>query len=128
MRAVRDEWGAPEVIICDRFRLAELQDCAGGTPIVPRVARWSEASADIRAVRKGAADGPLACAESSRSLLTASLAVAAVKTDDQGSVRMVKAGSNNCARDDVAAALVLAVGAFARAPARRRPMRSAIVG
>ena len=31
-RAVRDSWGAPETVICDRFRLGELQDCVNGTP------------------------------------------------------------------------------------------------
>ena len=121
--AIRRAWGAPEVIICDRFRLSELQDCVNGTPVVPRVARWSEASEDIRAVRKIALDGPLACAESSRPLLTASLAAAMVKTDDQGSVRLVKKGTNNTGRDDVAAALILAVGALSRAPKPRRSWR-----
>ena len=120
VRAVREAWGAPEVVICDRFRLAELQDCVNGTPIVPRVARWSEASEDIRALRKAAADGPLACVESSRPLLTASLAAAMVKNDDQGSVRLVKKGTHNTGRDDVAAALVLAAGALSRAPKPRR--------
>ena len=59
LAAIREAWGAPETIVCDRFRLGELMDCAGGDPVVPRVARWSEAAADIRAVRKLAADGPL---------------------------------------------------------------------
>ena len=128
VRAIREAWGAPEVIFCDRFRLAELQDCVTGTPLVPRVARWSEASEDIRAVRKLAADGPLACAPESRALLTASLAAAMVKNDDQGSVRLEKRSTNNTGRDDVAAALVLACGALSRAPAPRRGLRSAIVG
>ena len=118
VRAVREAWGAPEVVICDRFRLAELQDCVNGTPIVPRVARWSEASEDIRALRKAAVDGPLACVESSRPLLTASLAAATVKNDDQGSVRLVKKGTHNTGRDDVAAALVLAAGSLSRARSR----------
>ena len=50
----------------------------------------------------------------SRSLLAASLAVAAVKNDDQGSTRLVKRDTNNTARDDVAAAFVLAAGLFER--------------
>ena len=128
VRAVREAWGSVEVIICDRFRLAELQDCVNGTPIVPRIARWSEASADIRATRKAAKDGPLACAPESLPLLTASLAAAMVKTDDQGSVRLAKRGTNNTGRDDVAAALVLAAGALSRAPKPRGRRRSAIVG
>ena len=127
-RACTGAWGAPEVILCDRFRLAELQDVVNGTPLVSRVARWSEASEDIRALRKLAADGPLSCAEASRPLLTASLAGALVLNDDQGSVRLRKRGTNNEARDDVAAALVLAAGALARAPAPRRVRRHALAG
>lgn len=126
--AVRATWGAPEVVFCDRFRLGELQDAINGTPIVPRIARWSEASEDIRATRKLALDGPLACAPKSRPLLTASLAAAMVKPDDAGNVRMVKRGTNNTGRDDVAAALVLAAGALARAPKPRKRRRSLIVG
>ena len=128
VRAIREAWGRPEVIISDRFRLAELQDCVGSTPLVPRVSRWSESSLDIRALRKMTADGPLAVEEGSRGLLTASLSVAMVANDDAGNVRLQKRGSNNQARDDVAAALVLAAGALERAPAPRRPMRSALVG
>ena len=122
VNAIREAWGTPEGIICDRFRLGELQDCAGIIPLSPRVTRWSSASEDIRAVRKLAADGPLACPKGSRELLTASLSSALVKNDDQGSVRLVKKGSNNTGRDDVAAALTLAAGALARllaAPPRK---------
>ena len=127
VKAVRGEWGRPEVIVCDRFRLGELQDCVNGTPLVPRVSRWSEASADIRATRKAAKDGPLSCAESSRALLTASLAATVVKPDDAGNVRLVKKGTNNAGRDDVGAALVLGCGALSRAPKPRR-RRSALAG
>ena len=127
-RAIRKSWGAPEVVFCDRFRLAELRDCVNGTPLVPRIARWSEASEDIRAVRKLALDGPLACDPDSRGLLTASLAAAMVKPDDAGNVRLVKKGTNNTGRDDVAAALTLAAGALSRAPKPRRRLRSALVG
>ena len=120
-RAVRDTWGEPEGVICDRFRLGELQDCVTGTPVVPRVLRWSEAAFDIRSLRKLTADGPLSVAEPSRLLLAASLSVALVKNDDQGNTRLTKAGANNAARDDVAAALVLATGAYARAIENPRP-------
>ena len=119
--AVRASWGAPEAILCDRFRLNELADCVNRTPLVPRVTRWSEASEDIRALRKIAADGPLACAESSRLLAAASLSAAMVKNDDQGSVRLVKRGTNNTARDDVAAGLTLAAGAYIRSLTMPRP-------
>ena len=127
VKAVRNAWGRAEVIVCDRFRLGELQDVVNGTPIVPRVSRWSSSSEDIRAVRKLAKDGPLSCAESSRALLTASLASTVVKMDDAGNVRLVKKGTNNTGRDDVGAALVLAAGALSRAPKPRR-RRSALAG
>ena len=116
VKAVRARWGAPEVIVCDRFRLDDLRDTSPGCRIVPRVSRWSESSADIRALRKMAKDGPLSCESASRALLTASLSAALVKPDDSDNVRLVKRGTNNTARDDVAAALVLAAGAVDRAP------------
>ena len=117
----------PEAVVCDRFRLPELQDCGARVRIVPRVARWSEAAEDIRGLRRLAADGPLAVDHGSRSLIQASLSVARVKNDDQGSVRLVKDGTNNTARDDVAAALTLAAGALARAPRPARRPRLHVV-
>ena len=111
-----ERWGRPVSITCDRFRLNELADCARGVPLHPRVSRWSESSSDIRALRKIARDGPLSCEESSRLLVAASLSQAVVKTDDAGNTRLVKRGTNNTARDDVGAALVLAAGAFQRSP------------
>ena len=117
----------PAAVICDRFRHAELLDAIGGrAPVVPRVTRWSEASDDIRALRRLALDGPLSVPGASAALLGASLAVAMVKSDDQGSVRLVKAGADNTARDDAAAALLLAAGASTRRRAAR-PIRVEVV-
>ena len=117
--AIREEWGKPDFIVVDRFRLDELKDAVGtGARIEDRVTRWSDASYDIRATRKAARDGPMACVPEARALIKASLSVAMVKNDDQGSVRMVKRGTNNEARDDVAAALCLVAGANARKPVK----------
>ena len=127
-RAALAAWGRPEVILCDRFRLPELQDAVNGTPLVPRRSRWSEAAEDVRATRRLAKDGGLSCEPGSRDLLTASLAVATVKSDDQGSTRLAKRDSNNHARDDCAAALVLAAGALSRAPPPRRRRRHGLAG
>ena len=127
-RAVTTAWGPPAAAVCDRFRLSELADCVNGTPVVARVARWSEASEDIRALRRMAADGPLSVAESSRDLMAASLSTALVVNDDSGSTRLRKRGSNNQARDDVAAALTLVAGMMERAPAPRRVRRHALAG
>ena len=132
-QAIYSEWGRPARIICDRFRLAELQDALGpGGPFLePRVTRWSEASEDIRALRKMAKDGPLSVDQDSRSLIQASLSVSRVKNDDQGSTRLAKKGTNNTARDDVAAALLLASGGWdraIRAGSRRSVLQSAVIG
>ena len=116
--AIMERWGKPKQIICDRFRLAELQDVVKGKcRIDDRVVRWSEAAFDIRALRKGAKDGPFSATLGSRDLIQASIGVAHVKNDDQGNYRMVKSTSNS-ARDDIAAALVLAAGAYERRPKR----------
>ena len=110
-------FGSPEFILCDRFRLNDLLDWneRHRIPILPRVTRWSEASEDIRALRKLAKDGPLSVSPDAATLIGASLAVARVKSDDAGSMRLVKRGTNNQSRDDVAAALTLAAGAYERA-------------
>ena len=113
--AILSRWGTPKLIVCDRFRLAELQDVVRGrVKIVERVTRWSDAAFDIRSLRKFAKDGPFMATPDSRALIEESLAVAYVKNDDQGNVRLAKRGTQNAARDDVAAALTLVAGAFAR--------------
>lgn len=112
--AVRERWGEPLFMVSDRFREGELRDAAPDIQLDSRVTRWSEAAYDIRALRRMAMDGPMSCDTESQQLLTASLAVAMVKNDDAGNVRMVKKSSANLARDDVASALVLAAGAVER--------------
>ena len=116
---ILERWGKPTQIICDRFRLDDLKDAVkGGTRIEPRVTRWSEAAADIRSLRKGCKDGPFSVRPEARLLIEASLAVAQVKSDDQGNTRLTKKDSNGQGRDDVAAALTLASGAYTRKPVR----------
>ena len=126
--AVRREWGLPALVICDRFRLGELLDVVQDmAPVQPRVTRWSDASVLIfAALRKLVKDGPLAVSQESRSLIAASLATATVKSDDQGSSRLSK-GSGNVARDDVAAALLLAAGAYMRDSQRPAPTVTHVV-
>ena len=114
---IRTAWGKPQVVVLDRFRLAEFEDAVKrGARLEPRVSRWSEASFDIRSLRAMALDGPMAVDADSQALLATSLAQAMVKSDDAGNTRLVKRSSNNQSRDDVAAAFTLAAGAYARRP------------
>ena len=114
--AALEAFGVPDRIVCDHFKVEDLRDAVrGGAKLIPRRTRWSEATADIGALRKMVADGPLAIAPSARPILTASLAAAMVKPDESGGVRLVKRDTNNTGRDDVAAALVLVAGSLQRA-------------
>ena len=124
IRFVRQRWGQPASYIADRFRVPELLDAANGIPVTARMTRWSESGFDIRAFRKLSLDGPLTVSAESVQIITASLAAARVKSDDSGNVRLVKAGVNNCGRDDAAAALVLACGLFERSMPMRPRWRS----
>ncbi len=108
-------WPGLAFLVCDRFRLPELLDAfAGKVRIFPRVTRWSESSADIRAVRALALDGELSVEPSSRALMRVALAAATVQSDTSGNCRLIKAGTNQTERDDPAHAFVLAAGALSR--------------
>ena len=108
-----ETWGQPAGVVADRFRISELAD-AGLHGLEARMTRWSESSEDIRGLRRMAKDGPLSVDPGSAPLLEASLSVAMVKNDESGNVRLLKRGSNNQSRDDVAAALALGAGAHQR--------------
>ena len=109
-------FGVPSMVIADRARYAELMDCvsASGVPLIQRTTRWFEAASDVRSLRKLSLDGPLSCEPSAAALIGASLAASLVKNDDAGSTRLVKNSVNNTGRDDVAAAMLLAVGQHVR--------------
>ena len=70
---IMERWGGAACIVCDRFRLAELEDAAPGWAIEPRVAQWSASTEDIRGLRRQASDGGLSVADGSRELMTWSL-------------------------------------------------------
>ena len=116
---ILEKWGTPALTIADRFRLKELLDVVDpDVGLEPRVTMWSEAAFDIRALRAAVKDGPASIDESARDLLTVSLARAKVENDKSGNHRMVKSDRhNNTARDDVAAAWLLAESGAARYPA-----------
>lgn len=105
---IRARWPNYCMAVADRFRESELLD-AGLAGLVTRVTMWSQASEDIRALRRMAADGRLSV-NGSADLIAESLCATEIKSDESGNMRMVKKGYDNMGRDDVAAALVLAAG------------------
>ena len=89
--------------------------------VLPCMARWSEVGADIEGSSQGCQGwndgrGPRVSTATHGNGLQAS----EVKNDDQGNVRLAKQATNNTARDDVAAAAVLAAGHMSRQSRRRR--------
>ena len=116
---ITETWGPAAGVVADRFRISDLAD-AGLHGLEPRMTRWSESSEDIRALRKMCKDGPMSIDAGSVPLLEASLAVAGVQNDTSGNTRLLKRGSNNQSRDDVAAALVIGAGMHQRRSKQRR--------
>ena len=110
---ILETWGRPAHMISDRNQHQGMLD-ASHMAVESRVTRWFDASADIRALRKGVLDGPFGVAEDSRELLQASLAASQVVNDDAGNTRLRKRGSNNEARDDVVSAWTLVAGSWER--------------
>ena len=112
---------SPSVIVCDRFRAGELSDAIRGrAALAPRVSQWSEASEDIRALRRLALDGGLNVAPAAVRLVERSLGETVVESDTSGNLRIVQA-QFRAAADDVAVALALAAGEADRR--LRRPPR-----
>ena len=117
-----NQW-KPTIVLCDRFRLNYLIMNAPHLNIRERVVRYSEASEDINALRKLAANGKLNIGLA-RDLVEESLAVSIVKSDDQGNTRLTKSNKFNRARDDIAQALVLAAGEYQRQQKKQSKVNS----
>ena len=134
-RAALDRFGAPAAIAADRWRDKEAFDALNeaGVPVAPFAVRgqgFRGGAEDVRAFRRACLEGRVV---PSRSLLLRSaMGEARVAMDPAGNSKLAKGtegGRRLRARDDAAAAAILAVAAGSRmdaAPAPR-PRRSAIV-
>ena len=134
---VRDEWGFPNVIVCDRWREAELRDALekAGFPQAALDVRgqgFKDGGEDVRDFR-AACMGDMVKPRKSL-LMSFAMSEARVISDPAGNAKLAKSsegGRRARARDDAAAAAILAVAAgyrrHKRQPAPRR-RRSAIVG
>lgn len=134
--AVR-RWGRPAAIAADRYRQAELLDWLERSKvprceIVWRGYGWKDGNHDIRALRRVALDGPLVVEKNLA--LTSAVSEARLVGDVAGNVKLARgseAGRRQKARDDAAAALIVAVsvGESRRDAmvAQSRPRRVAVV-
>ena len=131
-------WGRPAAVVCDRWRAAELQEHLEGlrfptAALIVRGQGYMDGGADVRDFRRAVLGDLVRPAESL--LLTSALAEARVVSDPAGNSKLSKGsqgGRRQRARDDAAAASILAVAAGYRqwhaAPKSVRPRRSALAG
>ena len=129
----RHRWGDPVAVVCDRWREADLRqslDAIGfplGVRVVTRGQGFKDGAEDVRKFRAACLSGEV---HPRRSLMARSaMREARVKSDPAGNVKLCKkneGGRRQLARDDVAAAAIIAVaegarmGAVSAAPRRRR--------
>ena len=137
LREAAKRWGFPDVIVCDRWREAELRDALekAGFPLAALDVRgqgFKDGGEDVRLFREACLADAVKPARSL--LMSAAMSEARVVMDAAGNAKLAKnaqGGRRHRARDDAAAAAILAVAAgyrrHKRGP-RRRPLRSAIVG
>ena len=131
-------WGRPAAVVCDRWREAELRDAldAARFPkavLLVRGQGYKDGGEDVRDFRRAVLSDRVRPTESL--LLTAAMAEARVTSDPAGNSKLSKGsegGRRHRARDDAAAAAILAVAAGWRqwhaAPRQRRPLRTELAG
>ena len=134
---VRERWGFPDLIVCDRWREAELRDALekAGFPVTALEVRgqgFKDGGEDVRLFREACLADAVKPERSI--LLTAAMGEARVIMDAAGNSKLSKkteGGRRHRARDDAAAAAILAVAAGYRRAKKSLPprrLRSAIVG
>ena len=133
--AALDRFGRPGLIVADRWREGELRDAldAAGVPravLELRGMGFKDGAEDVRAFRRACAEGRVTPAASL--LLRSAMAEARTMSDPAGNAKLAKGsqgGRRSRARDDAAAAAILAVSAGYRNPVRApRPARFALAG
>ena len=120
LRVALDRWGVPSVIVADRWREHELRDAleASGVPPCPLILRgqgWKDGAADVRAFRRAVLEGKVRARPSL--LIRSALAEARTVSDAASNQKLSKGsqgGRRQRARDDAAAAAILAVGEGSR--------------
>ena len=123
------EFGIPERVVADRWRLAELEqslDAIGlnNVPIVARGQGYKDGGSDLFSFRLAAIGGRIKTPVSL--LMRSALSEARVVMDDAGNAKLSKkteGGRRALARDDAVASAVLAVSSGVRNPPVERERR-----
>ena len=121
-----DRWGRPGVIVCDRWREAELRDAleAVGFPLTSLTVRgqgFRDGGEDVRIFRRACLSRRVK--PERFLLLRAAMAEARVATDVSANAKLAKkmeGGRRANARDDAVAAAILAVAEGVRREGNRR--------
>ena len=127
LQAALNRFGRPTRIVADRWREADLREAldAAGVPLAILEIRgmgFKDGAMDVRMFRRACADRRVTPAASL--LLRSAMAEARTVSDPAGNAKLAKGsqgGRRVRARDDAAAAAILAVAAGVRAPAAPRP-------
>ena len=127
LQAALDRFGRPARIVADRWREADLREAleSAGVPLAALEFRgmgFRDGAEDVRGFRKACADRRVVAAPSL--LLRSAMAEARTVSDPAGNHKLAKGsqgGRRVRARDDAAAAAILAVAAGVRNPAQPRP-------
>ena len=122
-------FGPPDAIAADRWREADLRDALdkADVPVAtyePRGQGFKDGGEDVRQFRRACAEGRVVPARSL--LLRSAMAEARCVMDPAGNAKLAKqveGGRRLRARDDAAAAAILAVAAGSRRASRPRPRR-----
>ena len=135
IRAALDRFGRPSRVVCDRWREGELRDALVKANVPPaalefRGMGFKDGAEDVRGFRRAVLEGRVMAAPSL--LLTYAMGEARVVMDPAGNAKLAKqsaGGRRLRARDDAAAAAILAVAAGARQPdAPPRRLRFTLAG
>ena len=123
LQAALDRFGRPSRVVADRWREAELRDALDKAGVPPasfevRGMGFKDGAEDVRSFRRACADRKVTPVPSL--LLPSAMAEARTVSDPAGNAKLSKGsqgGRRLRARDDAAAAAILAVAAGVRQPA-----------
>ena len=127
LRVGMERFGRPDLVVADRWREAELRDALEKAGVPPaalevRGMGYRDGAEDVRQFRRACAEGKVAPSPSL--LLRSAMAEARTISDPAGNAKLCKGsegGRRMRARDDAAAAAILAVAAGVRQPATPKP-------